>query len=192
MSPQRVNPITDNAPSGVILILGLGIIGTYTGYVLGEFKHHHPQVHSMADAGYVMCGPIGRELLGGAQLIFFIFIMGSHILTFSIMMNTVTSYGACTIWFNVVGMIVSFVLSLPRTLKKVSHLSIVSFISIVAAVMITMIGVGIERPGSGKVDVTVQSDLLTGFRAVVSIVFANSGTPFPYSPLCLCPADWKA
>lgn len=78
----------------------------------------------MADAGEVMLGRFGRELLGTAQLLFLIFIMGSHILTFSVMMNTVTDHGTCSIVFGVVGLIMSFLLSLPRTLKKVSWLSI--------------------------------------------------------------------
>ena len=78
----------------------------------------------MADAGEVMLGRFGRELLGTAQLLFLIFIMGSHILTFSVMMNTVTDHGTCSIVFGVVGLILSFLLSLPRTLKKVSWLSI--------------------------------------------------------------------
>ena len=33
--------------SGVILIIGLGIIATYTGYVIGQFKLAYPQVHNM-------------------------------------------------------------------------------------------------------------------------------------------------
>jgi uncharacterized protein YacL len=126
----------------------------------------------MADAGEVMLGRFGRELLGTAQLLFLIFIMGSHILTFSVMMNTVTDHGTCSIVFGVVGLILSFLLSLPRTLKKVSWLSISSFISIFAAVLITMIAIGIQRPGDGHVDATVDTSLYKGFLAVTNIVFA--------------------
>lgn len=123
--------------SAVILIVGLGILATYTGYVIGQFKLRYPHVHSMADAGEVMFAPIGlaslgRELLGTAQLLFLIFIMGSHILTFAVMMNTLTENGTCSIVFGVVGLVVSFVLALPRTLRKVSWLSFVSFGSILA------------------------------------------------------------
>jgi len=56
-------------------------MATYTGYVIGQFKQKYPHVHSMADAGEVLFGPIGREVLGVGQILFFIFIMGSHILT---------------------------------------------------------------------------------------------------------------
>lgn len=110
--------------SAVVLIVGLGILATYTGYVIGQFKLRYPHVHSMADAGEVMMGAFGRELLGTAQVVFLVFIMGSHILTFMVMMNTVTEHGTCSIVFGVVGLVLSFVLTLPRTLKKVSWMSI--------------------------------------------------------------------
>jgi hypothetical protein len=112
----------------VILIVGLGITATYTGYVIGQFKLRYPQVHSMADAGEVLFGRIGmprfgREFLGTGQLLFLVFIMGSHILTFTTMMNTLTDHGACSIIFGVVGLIVSVICALPRTLRKVSWLA---------------------------------------------------------------------
>jgi hypothetical protein len=144
----------------------------------------------MGDAGEVMLGPFGREVMGTAQLLFLIFIMGSHILTFSVMMNTVTEHGTCSIVFGVVGLILSFICTLPRTLKKVSWLSICcksrlivliyedilltrpAFISIIASVLITMIAIGIQRPGDGHVDATVDTSLYKGFLAVTNIVFA--------------------
>lgn len=54
-------------------------------------------------------------------------------------------------------------------------MSIVSFISIAAAVLVTMIGVGVNRPGNGKVDVKVQSNLYEAFGAVTNIIFAYAG-----------------
>lgn len=133
-----------------------------------------------ADAGEVMAGRIGREIFGAAQILFLIFAMGSHILTFSIMMNTITSHGTCTIAFSIVGMILCLLLTLPRTMEKVSYMSIVSFISIFSAMVITMVGVGVERPGDGTVDTMVQSTLYTGFGAVTNIIFAYAGKKHPY------------
>lgn len=78
----------------------------------------------MGDAGDVLMGRFGRELLGNAQLIFLVFVMGSHILTFSIMLNTLSDHGGCTIGFNVAGLAVCFLFTIPRTLKNVSFLSI--------------------------------------------------------------------
>jgi hypothetical protein len=91
----------------------------------------------MGDAGEVLFTPLGlarfgREFLGTAQLLFLVFIMGSHLLTFTVMMNTLTNHGTCSIVFGIVGLIVSFVCALPRTLRKVSWFSFASFASILA------------------------------------------------------------
>ncbi|KAH8689025.1 amino acid transporter [Talaromyces proteolyticus] len=159
----------------IILILGLSAIATYTGYVIGQFKLRYPHVHSMGDAGEILLGKFGRELLGSAQLLFLVFIMGSHILTFTVMMNTLTDHGTCSIVFGVVGLVVSFIGAVPRTLQKVSWFSVVSFISIFAAVLITMIAIGVEKPGTGHVDATVKTNVYHGFLAVTNIVFAYAG-----------------
>lgn len=135
----------------------------------------YPHVHNMADAGEIILGRWGREIFGGGQLLFLVFIMASHILTFSIMFNTITNHGTCTLVFGVVGLLLSLICTLPRTMLNVSYMAIASFISIIAAVMITMIGVGIQRPGDGKVDVIAQSSFAKGFLATSNIVFAFAG-----------------
>lgn len=122
-----------------------------------------------------MAGPVGREIFGAAQIIFFVFVMGSHILTFSIMMNAISGHGTCTIVFGVVGLIVSLICTMPRTLKRVSLLATVSFVSILAALLVTMIGVSIEKHGSGQVQATVDTSLYKGFLAVANIIFAYAG-----------------
>ena len=160
---------------GMILIAGLGILATYTGYVIGQFKLAHPWVHNMADAGEVMLGAWGREIFGAAQILFLVFTMASHVLTFSIMMNTITNHGTCTIVFCVVGMILCYVCTLPRKLGDVSYMAVASFISIIGSVVITMAGVGVQKPGQGQLDVTVQSPLNEAFLAVANIVFAYAG-----------------
>jgi amino acid permease len=114
---------------GLILLIGLGIIATYTGYVIGQFKLAYPHVHNMADAGEVLfepigMGAIGREFFGTAQIIFLIFIMGSHILTWIIALNAMSDHATCSIVWGVIGLIVLFIFTLPRTLKKVSYFSI--------------------------------------------------------------------
>ena len=147
------------------------MLATYTGIILGNFKMHYPHIHNMADAGEVLLGPIGREVLGTAQMLFLVFTMGSHILTFSQALNTISDHGTCSIVFGICGMIICFIGNMPRTLKKVSWMSIASFVSIFAAVLITMISVGIEEPDD-HVDATVTTNLYHGFLAVTNIVFA--------------------
>jgi len=107
--------------AGLILIVGLGLIATYTGYVIGQFKMAYPHVHNMADAGEVLLGRVGGEVFGVAQTVFLSFGVGSHVLTFTIGMNAVTGHATCTIVWAVVGSVVMFVCTLPRTLRMVSY-----------------------------------------------------------------------
>jgi hypothetical protein len=58
---------------GIVLIVTMGLLATYTGYVLGQYKAAYPRVHNLADALEVMWGPFGREFGGAAQTIFLIF-----------------------------------------------------------------------------------------------------------------------
>lgn len=141
----------------------------------------------MADAGEVVMGRFGRELLGGGQMLFLLFLMASHVLTFKDAMNTITEHGTCSIVFGVVGMVISCFLSLPRTLQKVSWLSLVckclpshvvcpsltllAFISIVVAVIVTMIAVGIQDSGTPPKAI-VNTTLVTGVTSAANIILS--------------------
>jgi hypothetical protein len=158
---------------GVILIIGLGLLATYTGYNIGLFRERYPHIQNLGDAREILLGKFGRELFGTGLFLFCLFIMGSHILTFRIMMNTVTNHATCSILFGIIGMVISIVLSLPRMMKGMIWMSFVSFLSILTAVMITMISVGIESPSPGTIiKATTATTLYTAFQAVSNIVFA--------------------
>lgn len=105
------------------MILTIGT-ATYTGYTIFQFKMAYPHVSNMADAGEVLLGPIGREVFGAALVILLIFGAASHILTFSIALNVITQHAACTIVWGVVALVVFFLCSVPRTMRRVSYLSI--------------------------------------------------------------------
>ncbi|CAG8090858.1 unnamed protein product [Penicillium salamii] len=156
----------------LVLIIGLGILATYTGYTIHQFRARYPHIQNLGDAGEILFGAFGRELFGLGQLLFSIFIMGSHILTFSVMMNTVTEHGTCTMVFTTVGFVICFVCSLPRTMKNMTYISCMSFFSIVTAVIITMVAVGVQNQGGVGLKATVDTDLFRAFSAVTNIVFA--------------------
>lgn len=121
----RSTPYTNTSNSSIILILALGLLATWTGYMIGQMKLKYPYIMTMADAGEVLGGAFGREFMGVCQILFLIFIMSSHLLTFTVAMNTITSHGTCSLVFGIVGTIVSFLCCLPRTLEKMSWLSLV-------------------------------------------------------------------
>ncbi|KAH9843113.1 transmembrane amino acid transporter protein-domain-containing protein [Rhodofomes roseus] len=160
--------------AGCILVISLGGIATVTGYMIGAFKLRYPHVHNMADAGMILAGPIGREVLGAAQVIFMVFLCGSHVLTGMIAFDTITAGASCSVLWAGISAIICLVLTIPRTLDGISYLSVASFISIVTAVMITMIGVGVAGH-QGGVTVTANLNFASGFLAVTDIIFAYAG-----------------
>jgi amino acid permease len=159
-----------------LTILGVGIISIYTGFTIGSLKSHFMQIHSMADAGGLLMGRAGQLGLGIAQVVFYIFVMGSHVLTFSIMMNVLTDHGSCTLLYSALGLLVSFILTLPRQLEKLSHLSSVSFVSIVMAILVTMISIVISKDSPGPIPL-ISPALATheACLAIANIVFAYAG-----------------
>ncbi|KAJ5757285.1 uncharacterized protein N7511_007467 [Penicillium nucicola] len=155
-----------------LIILGLSAISWYTGYIMGQFKQRYPQVHSMGDAGELLLGPIGREIFYVGQLLFIIFLMASHILTFSVLLNTVTNHGTCTIVFGVVGLVVSFLGALPRTAEKVFWMSTISALSILIATIVCMVSIAVQAPDDVVNDITTSPTFSDAFLAVTNIVFA--------------------
>ena len=108
----------------IVVLVGLGVLASYTGYVIGQFKWRYPNVSGVADAGEILLGPIGREVFFAGQLLYLVFIMGSHVLSFTTAFNTITSHGTCQLVFGVVSLGLSFFLSIPRTLGKMSWISL--------------------------------------------------------------------
>ena len=110
----------------------------------------------MADAGEILAGRVGREVLGAAQVIFIVFLCGSHVLTGLIAFDTSTSFlpqtcvsslwsiyeltfsrlvtdgASCSVLWGAVTAIVCLILTLPRTLDGLAYLSVASFISIMS------------------------------------------------------------
>lgn len=97
----------------------MSAVAWYTGYTLGQFKARYPHVHSMSDAGEILLGRVGRETLEVGQLLFMIFLMASHVLTFSEAMNTITNHGTCTIVFTIVSLVICVIATIPRTMSMV-------------------------------------------------------------------------
>ena len=49
---------------GLICLLAIAGITTWSDWVIGVFKKNHLEVYSIADAGYIMFGRVGRDVLG--------------------------------------------------------------------------------------------------------------------------------
>lgn len=80
---------------GVIIIVFLGVFATYTSWLLVKFKMRHPQVHNMGDAGFVLFGPFGRELLAFGTIVFAVFATGGQLLAGQIAISALSDNSVC-------------------------------------------------------------------------------------------------
>jgi hypothetical protein len=78
-----------NGYSGILLIIFMGSIATYNGYVIGQYSRAHPSVHSFAGAGATLfkrCPKFGAGLFATIMICVLIFIMAAHVVGFQVMM----------------------------------------------------------------------------------------------------------
>ncbi|KAJ5814503.1 hypothetical protein N7474_006280 [Penicillium riverlandense] len=168
--------------AGVICCVGLGIVAIYTSYIVGQVKLMFPQVGTYADAGTLMFGRFGYELIFAMLALQLIFLTGSHCLTGTIAFQTITQSGLCSVVFGVVSAIILLALAVPPSFTEVAILGYIDFISIVVAIGITIIGTGIEatnQPGGlGAVPWSAwpapDTTFKDAFIAVSNIIFAYS------------------
>ena len=96
-----------------ILIIFLGVFATFTAWTLIQFKLRHPQVHNMGDAGLILFGPIGREVLAGGTVIMAVFFTGSQLLAGQIALSALSNNALCTMAFAGIFAGATLVLSFP-------------------------------------------------------------------------------
>jgi amino acid permease len=160
---------------GVLVIAFLGIFATFTSWILIQFKLRHPEVHSMGDAGFIMFGPIGREILGAGTVIFAVCATGGQLLAGQIALAELSNNKLCLMLYTGIFAIPTLIFSLPRTLDKLSWLSIPSVISIIVAGIVGMVGASLNPVVGRTIDIVKASDFTTAFIAITNPVFSYAG-----------------
>lgn len=172
--------------AGVITTVGIGLIAIYTSYIVGQVKLAFPHVAHYADAGRLMMGRFGYEVIGAMFALELIFLVGSHCLTGVIAFSNLTNNAACSLVFGVVSAVILFLLAIPPSFADVAILGYIDFISIILAIGITIVATGVSYGQAGgavssdwsawpKEDVSFSS----AFNAVTNIVFACPSPPRP-------------
>lgn len=142
--------------AGVILTVSIGLICIYTSNIIGQVKLKYPSVQHYSDAGTLLGGNSKRlgkflyELIGVMFSLLLILLVGSHCLTGTIAFGTITGWPICSLVFGVVSAILLFCLAIPPSFSEMAILGYVDFVSIIAAIMITLIATGVqanEQPG---------------------------------------------
>ncbi|KAJ5190233.1 uncharacterized protein N7498_009218 [Penicillium cinerascens] len=176
---------------GVIVLCAIAAITTWSDYIIGVFKLRHREVYGIDDVGELLLGKPGRIILGGAFILWWIFVAGSGMLGISIGLNAVSSHATCTAVYVAVAAIVTFSLGSIQTLGRISWLAWLGLVCILTSILIVTIAVGIQdRPSAVPADLVWVPDykIVNGdvsftdaITAVSTMVFAYAGTPAFFS-----------
>lgn len=163
--------------AGVITTVGLGLVAIYTSYVVGQVKLKFPEVAHYADAGRLIWGRFGYELIGAMFALELTFLVGSHCLTGAIAFGNLTDNGTCSLVFGVVSAIILLLLAIPPSFADVAILGYIDFVSIMAAIGITIVATGVTFGKSTHVvdwSAWPKDDItfVDAFIAITNIVFA--------------------
>ncbi|KAK1981919.1 transmembrane amino acid transporter [Colletotrichum cereale] len=170
---------------GVFLTITIGMLSIFTSYLVGRVKLAHPHVANYAEAGRLLFGRYGRvgyELFGAALVLELVMVVGSHALTGSIALLDINGGQACSIVFSAVSAVILLILAIPPSFTEVAILGYIDFVSIVAAIGITVIATGIQADkGPGGLSAVEWSawpkegvSFSEAFVAVSNIIFAFS------------------
>ncbi|KAI9822497.1 MAG: hypothetical protein M1827_000216 [Pycnora praestabilis] len=166
---------------GVIIIVFLGVFATYTSWLLIQFKLNHPEgsvalfLHNMGDAGLILFGPIGREILSFGTIVFAIFATGSQLLAGQIALASLSGSKLCLMLYTGIFAIPTLLFSMFRTLDKLSWLTVPGFFSITIAGILGMIAAGIYPTPGREVTVAAQTTFYEAFISITNPVFAYAG-----------------
>ncbi|ORY71011.1 transmembrane amino acid transporter [Pseudomassariella vexata] len=160
---------------GVAVVFFLGAFGTYTAWALIQFKLRHPEVHNMGDAGYILFGPLGREILGGGTILFAICATGSQLLAGQLALSTLSNNSVCALGFTGILSLITTIFSFPRTLGNISWISVVAAASIILAGILGMAGAGASSIAPGNIAIAVTSNFTDAFISITNPVFAFAG-----------------
>ncbi|KAI5272272.1 putative amino acid transporter [Aureobasidium subglaciale] len=137
---------------GIITMLIAGILFYITSLTMHKFIMRNPHIKDICDFGYEIFGKsrIAYEFTGFMLLANNILLIGFHVLTGAKILNTLSDHSMCTVIFSVIVTIMGVIMSVPRTLKHVSFMSMFSAACMGIAILLFLVFVGIEdAPGYG-------------------------------------------
>ncbi|KAF2111270.1 putative amino acid transporter [Lophiotrema nucula] len=137
---------------GIITMLLAGFLFYFTSMTMWRFIMKNPQISDICDFGYYAFGKQRWAYHFTAFMLLAnnIMLIGFHVLTGAKVINTLSDHSLCTVTFSVITTLMGIVMSLPRTLKHVSFMSMFSAACMGLAILLFMVFAGIEKaPGYG-------------------------------------------
>ncbi|TXT10378.1 uncharacterized protein COLE_04312 [Cutaneotrichosporon oleaginosum] len=175
---------------GVICLIAIAAITTWSDYIVGMWKLAHPETYDIADVMMRIFGRFGYEIMNFAYTLFWIAVSGSAMLGLSTALNAVSTHGACTAVFVAVAAIIAMGLASIRTLGKISWLAWVGVTSIVVSILVLTISVGVQdRPSAApqtgdwepEIKLFGSPSFTSAISAIGTLVFSYAGTPAFFS-----------
>lgn len=169
--------------AGVIMSVGLGLIAIYTSYVVGQVKLKYPHVEHYADAVGLIWGRFGYELTAIMFILLLVLLVASHTLTGTIAwIRIVGKPEICALVWSAISAVLLFLVAIPPTFAEFAILGYIDFVSIIVAILITIVATGVEASnatgGLSAVDWSLwppeDVTFSSAFLAVTNIVFAYS------------------
>ena len=108
---------------GLIAVLGIGLLSTYTAYVMLLYWRRYPHIDNMPDAMRVLGGKILAAVGAVGPIINLSLASSSATLAMSVALNTLTGHSMCTVAFIGFAALVCYVLCIPRTMNFVAYFS---------------------------------------------------------------------
>jgi hypothetical protein len=129
----------------------------------------------MGDAGYIIFGVVGREVLSAGTIIFAVFATGGQLLAGQIALAILSENKLCLMLYTGIFTIPTLLFSFPRTLDRLSWLCIPSVLSILIAGIVGMIGAGINPLDGRTISIFANPTFVNAFISVTNPVFAYAG-----------------
>ncbi|KAK4938263.1 hypothetical protein LTR10_021242 [Elasticomyces elasticus] len=166
---------------GLIAILGIGLLATYTAYLYLLFWRRYRHIDNLPDAMYVLGGkPLA--IVGAVGLIINLsFACASSVLTMSIALNTLSGHSMCTVAFVGFAALVCYVLCMPRTMNFVSYFSAPATLAIIIPIFIVIGSLVHGKPQSApavwekEMHLVGNPSFRSAFSAILSIFYAFGG-----------------
>lgn len=132
---------------GILTMLIAGALFWITSITMHKFIMLNPQIRDICDFGYYVFGKsrIAYHFTAFMLLANNILLIGFHVLTGAKVLNTLSDHSLCTVVFSIITMIMGIILSVPRTLRHVSFMSMFSAACMGLAILLFLIFAGVEK-----------------------------------------------
>ncbi|EEU46700.1 uncharacterized protein NECHADRAFT_36802 [Fusarium vanettenii 77-13-4] len=166
---------------GLITLIGGALITYFSGVEIFWYYVAHPKVTNIAEMMKIVGGRPAEIFCGIGLLLQLIMTAASAVVTISIALNAISEHAVCTVGYIAIACILCFMLCIPRTAKFLAQSGLPCILSILAAALSTIIGLGIKNPPGApegwkpEIELFGTPTLREVLNGVLKILFALAG-----------------